>query len=67
MSRGQTRGGDLGGVVYREHAQYPVFAPGSSKVTVGCVFFFFFFWSLCIFEVQNLPQVCMHAVTFSPI
>ena len=46
MSRGQTRGGDLGGVVYREHAQYPVFAPGSSKVTVGCVFFFFFLVSV---------------------
>ena len=32
----------LGGVMCRGHAQYPAFAPGSSKLAVG-------FWSLCIF------------------
>ena len=25
------------------------------------------FWSLCIFWVQNLPQLHMHAIMFSPI
>ena len=62
MSRGQTRGGDLGGVVYREHAQYPVFAPGSSKVTVGCVFFFFFFFSVYLLVAEFSPGV--HACSY---
>ena len=54
MSRGQTRGGDLGGVVYREHAQYPVFAPGSSKVTVGCGFpYFLHFKSEFLYSQQK--------------
>ena len=40
--------------------QLPVFAPGSSEVAVGlfCGFFVSF--------VQNLPQLHMHTVTFSP-
>ena len=24
-------------------------------------------WPLCIFEVQNLPQLCRHAVIFRPM
>ena len=46
-----------GGVECRRHAQYPAFAPGSSKVAVGP-------FGLC---TQNLPQLCMHAVIFSLI
>ena len=37
----------LGGVVCREHAQYPAFVPGSSKVAVG-------FFGLFVPFVQNL-------------
>ena len=54
----------LGGVVCRGHAQYPAFvpafAPGSSKVAVG-------FSGLFVSFVQNLPQLGMQAVIFSPI
>ena len=50
----------LGGVVHRGHVQYPAFAPGSSKVAVG-------FLGLFVSFVQNLPQLNMHAVIFSPI
>ena len=42
------------------HEQYPAFALVSSKVSAE------FFWSL-ISLVQKLPQLCMHAVIFSPI
>ena len=38
----------LGGAVCRGHAQYPAFAPGSSKVAVG-------FFGLFVSFVQNLP------------
>ena len=44
----------------RGHAQYPAFAPRSSKVAVG---FFGHFVSF----VQNLPQLHMNAVIFSPL
>ena len=49
----------LGGVECRGHAQCPAFAPGSSEVTVGFLVFVSF--------VQNLPQLRMHAVIFSPL
>ena len=42
-------------VVCREHAQYPTFAPGSSKVEVGFRFFGFFFVCVFVSFVQNLP------------
>ena len=41
--------------------QHPVFAPGSSKVGSWVV------WSLCIFWVQNLPQLHLRTVIFSPM
>lgn len=41
-------------------SRHPVFAPGSSKVGSWVV------WSLCIFWVQNLPQLHLHTVIFSP-
>ena len=51
----------LGGVVGEgADRQYPAFAPGSSEVEVG-------FFYLCVSFVQNLSQLCMHAVIFSPI
>ena len=50
----------LGGVERRGPAQDPAFAPGSSEVAVG------FFWPFLYLVVQNLPQLCMHAVIFSP-
>ena len=52
----------LCGVEFRGHTQYPAFSPGSSEVAVG-VFFLVFLYLL----VQNLPQLHMHAVIFSPI
>ena len=52
----------LGGGVYRQHVQYPAFAPdsapGSSKETFGV------FWSLCIFNPEFV-WLCMNAVIFS--
>ena len=50
----------LGGVVCRGHVQYPAFALGSSKVAVG-------FFGLSVSFVQNLPQLGVHVVIFSPI
>ena len=50
----------LVGVVCRGHGQYPAFALGSSKVAVG-------FFRLFISFVQNLFQLHMQAVIFSPI
>ena len=35
--------------MFREHAQYSAFAPGSSKVAVGFSFFCLFVLFLCIF------------------
>ena len=53
----------LPGIECRVHAQYPVFAPGSSEMAVlgggGVVFLYLF--------VQNLPQRHRHTVIFSPI
>ena len=49
----------LGGAVCRDHAQYPVFAPGSSKVAVGFLVFLYL-------VVHNLPQLRVYAVIFSP-
>ena len=43
----------------RALAQYPIFALGCSKVAVV-------FFGLCIFWVQNLPQLRMHGVLLSP-
>ena len=45
------------GVECRGHAQYPAFAPGSSKVAVGPFGLY----------TQNLLQLCTHAVIFSLI
>ena len=58
----------LGGAVCRGHAQYPAFAPDN----LFLLFRLFKtgswdFWSLCIFWVQNLPQLYLPAVIFSPI
>ena len=50
----------LGGVACRGHAQDPAFAPGSSEVAVGL-------FDLFVSFVQNLPQLCMLAVIFSPL
>ena len=50
----------LGSVVCRGHAQYPAFAPGSSKLAVG-------FFGLFVSFVQNLPQLRRNVVIFSPI
>ena len=49
----------FGGVECRGHAQYPAFALGSSEVAVGFLVF--------LYLVHNLPQLCMHAVIFSPL
>ena len=54
----------LGGDVCSGHVQYPAFAPGSLKVAVG---FGFPFSGLFLSFVQNLSQLHMHAVIFSPI
>ena len=43
----------LGGGVCRVRVSHPVFKSGTGV-----------FWSLCIVWVQNLPQLCMHAVVF---
>ena len=39
--------------------QHPAFAPGSSEMAVGFLVF--------LYLVHNLPQLCMHAVIFSPL
>ena len=49
----------LGGAVCRHHVQYPAFAPGTSEVAAG-------FWSF-LYLVNNLPQLLMQAVVFSPL
>ena len=54
----------LGGDVCSGHVQYPAFAPGSSKVAVGFGFLSFFFFLVSF--VQNLSQLHMHVVIFSP-
>ena len=51
----------LGVDLCRGHAQYPAFAPGSSKVAVG------FFGLFISFGFRNLPHLPMHTVIFSPI
>ena len=43
----------LCGLACRGHAQYSAFAPSSSRVAVGSF-------------AHNMPQVCMHTVSFSP-
>ena len=50
----------LGGVVCREPVQYSAFAPDPSEVAVGFLVFLYL-------VVQNLPQLRMHAVIFSPL
>ena len=50
----------LGGVVCRRLVQYPVLLQPLQKWQLG-------FFGLCIFGVQNLPQLCMHTLIFSPI
>ena len=50
----------LAEAVCNGHAQPPAFAPLSSKVAVG-------FSGLFVSSVQNLPQLHMRAVIFSPI
>ena len=57
----------FGGVVCREHAQYPAFAPDTllflpvlQKWQLGFLVFSYLF-------VYNSPQLSMHAVTFSPL
>ena len=48
----------FGGVECRGHVQYPIFAPGSSEVTVG------FFLVFLYLVIHNLPQPYMHTVIF---
>ena len=45
----------LGGAVCRDHAQYPVFAPGTSETAVGL-------WPLCIllFVIAPTAHVCSY-------
>ena len=50
----------LGVDLCRGHAQYPAFAPGSSKAAVG-------FFGLFVSLVQNLPQLCMLALLSRPL
>ena len=50
----------FGGVECRGHVRYPVFAPGSSEVAVRFLVFFYL-------AVQNMPQLPMHTVLFSPL
>ena len=58
----------FGGVEFRGHVQYPVFAPGSSEVAVGGFFVLFgLVWVFLYLVVQNLPQLHMHSVIFSPL
>ena len=64
----------LGGVVCRGYVQCPVFAPDTLFLLLTpcfCSRLFrngsWFFLSFCIFWVQNLPQLHMHTVIFSPI
>ena len=47
------------GAVCRDLTQYPAFAPGTSEVAAG-------FWSF-LYLVNNLPQLLMQAVVFSPL
>ena len=49
----------FGGVECRGHVQSPASVPGSSEVAAGFLAFLYLVW--------NFPQLCMHAVTFSPI
>lgn len=51
------------GIVCRGQAQYPVFTLSSSEVVAGFLGFFFFFLYLL---VDDLPQLCMHTIIFSP-
>ena len=45
-------------------SQHPVFAPSSSEVAVG--FFLFVCLVFLYLVVQDLPQLCVHTVIFSP-
>ena len=45
--------------VCRDHGQYPAFSPDTSKVTVGFLVF--------LYLDQNLHQLCMYVVIFSPL
>ena len=49
----------FGGVECGGHVQSPASVPGSSEVAAGFLVFLYLVW--------NFPQLCMHAVTFSPI
>ena len=49
-----------GDIVRRGHAQYTVFALGSSEVAVG-------FFGLFVSFVHNLPKLHMHIIRFSPL
>ena len=51
--------GWLSGTVSRAHAQYPAFAPGSSRGGSWVLAF--------LYLVHNLPQLHMHAVIFNPL
>ena len=54
------------GVVGRGHAQYPAFAPHTLHLLLALQKGqLSYFWSF-VFLVQNLPQLCMHEVIFSP-
>ena len=44
------------GIMY----SYPTFAPGSSEMAVGILAILYLF-------IHNLPQLCRHAVIFSPL
>ena len=57
----------FGGGVCRGHAQYPAFAPNPLLLLLALQK-----WQLGILVslylvVHNLPQLCMHAVIFSPL
>ena len=49
----------FGGAMCRDRAQYPAFAPDTSKVAAGFVVFLYRI-------VHNLLQVHLYAVIFSP-
>ena len=49
----------FGGVECKGHVQSPASVPGSSEVSAGFLVF--------LYLVGNFPQLCMHAVIFSPI
>ena len=56
----------FGGGVCRGHAQYPAFAPNPcfcSQLFRGGSWFSVFLYLVD----HNLPQLCMHAVIFSPL